>query len=80
MARLSITILLATVLLCLHPVNSQLALFLRGQSEESAAERPETAIEATQHNNEGVSLDRVHRSDLPISTILLTFNPFLLRL
>jgi hypothetical protein len=58
MARLSITILLATVLLCLHPVNSQLSFFLRGQSEETPAERPETAIEATEHNDDGVSLDQ----------------------
>ncbi len=80
MARLSITILLATVLLCMHPVNSQLSFFLRGQSEETPAESPETAIEATEHNDEGVSLDHVRRFDLPICTIFLTFNHFLLRL
>jgi hypothetical protein len=76
MARLSITILLATVLLCLHPIKSQLSFFLRAQPEETPAERLETAIEATEHDDSGVSLDNVHRVGLPICTILLTFNPF----
>lgn len=59
MARLSVAVLIATVLLCLDPVSCNLALFLRGQSEEKHvdSEKPETTLEASQPDNVPVSTE-----------------------
>jgi hypothetical protein len=57
MARISTGILLAAVLLCLNPVNSQLSLFLRGTTDETPIEAsiPETGVVASEAEDVPVS-------------------------
>jgi hypothetical protein len=71
--RLSIAFLLAAVLLCLNPVNSQVALLLRGKTEETNVEakasetslnfaKPETDVVASEPEDVPVSLTGWHGS------------------